>query len=72
MDIYINNENISYDNITLTKMKFIYNAINDGWSVEKNINSNGEKYIFKKKHNNQKEIFSNNFLDKFINDNLEK
>jgi hypothetical protein len=53
-------------------MSFIFNAINDGWNVEKheNLGSTESKYIFKKKHENKKEIFSNNFLEKFIQRNL--
>ena len=69
MDIYLDNNN-NFDNITLSKMSFIYNAINDGWKVEKINNEKGEKYIFKKNHENKKEIFSNNFLEKFVNKNL--
>lgn len=69
MDIYLENTN-KFDNITLSKMSFIYNAINDGWKVEKINNEEGEKYIFKKNHENKKEIFSNNFLEKFVNKNL--
>ena len=70
MDIYLDNSNYDFDKIKLSKMSFIYNAINDGWTVEKQLNNNDEKYIFKKKHENKKEIFSNNFLEKFINKNL--
>ena len=70
MDIYLDNSNYEFDKIKLSKMSFIYNAINDGWTVEKQLNNNDEKYIFKKKHENKKEIFSNNFLEKFINKNL--
>jgi hypothetical protein len=69
MDIYLENTN-KFDNITLSKMSFIYNAINDGWKVEKINNEVGEKYIFKKNHENKKEIFSNSFLEKFVNKNL--
>ena len=69
MDIYLKNTN-KFDDITLSKMSFIYNAINDGWKVEKINNEEGEKYIFKKNHENKKEIFSNNFLEKFVNKNL--
>ena len=69
MDIYLENTN-KFDNITLSKMSFIYNAINDGWKVEKISNDVGEKYIFKKNHENKKEIFSNSFLEKFVNKNL--
>lgn len=72
MDIYIDCNN-NLDNIKLNKMKFIFNAINDGWTVEKQFNNNDEeKYIFKKKHENKKEIFSNNYLEKFINKNFFK
>ena len=72
MDIYLDNNNNNVDKITLTKMSFIFNAINDGWNVEKheNLGSTESKYIFKKKHENKKEIFSNNFLEKFIQRNL--
>ena len=70
MDIYLDNSNYDFDKIKLSKMSFIYNAINDGWTVEKQLNNNDEKYIFKKKHENKKEIFSNNYLEKFINKNL--
>ena len=45
MDIYLDN-NYNFDNTTLYKMSFIYNAINDGWKVEKINNDEGEKYIF--------------------------
>ena len=72
MDIYFDYNN-DVDYIKLNKMKFIFNAINDGWIVEKQINNNDEeKYIFKKKHENRKEIFSNNYLEKFINKNFTK
>lgn len=71
MDIYIDNNNYQLDNIKLSKMTFIFNAINDGWTVEKQFSENNEeKYIFKKKHENKKEIFSNNYLEKFINKNF--
>ena len=49
MDIYLDNSNYDFDKIKLSKMSFIYNAINDGWTVEKQLNNNDEKYIFKKK-----------------------
>ena len=71
VDIYIDNNNINnIDNITFTKMKFIYNAINDGWSIKKIINNNQEQYIFKKNHEDKKEIFSNNYLEQFLKNNL--
>lgn len=44
------------------KMVFIVNAIENGWKVKKVDDS----YIFTKKHEGRKEIFSENYLEKFI------
>jgi hypothetical protein len=44
------------------KIRFIYNAIQDGWSVQKK----DKMYIFKKKHENKKKYVSEDFLKKFI------
>ena len=54
------------DNNTLSKMIFLYNAINDGWKIEK---KNG-LYIFRKKHDNKEEIYSDVYLENFITENL--
>jgi hypothetical protein len=47
-------------------MIFIINAVEDGWSVKKIADS----YIFTKKHEGKKEIFQNEYLEKFIETNL--
>jgi hypothetical protein len=47
------------------KMVFIVNAIDQGWSVKKVQDS----YIFSKKHENRKEIFQQDYLEKFIESN---
>jgi len=69
MDIIINDEidikNI--DNIKLKKMVFLFNAINDGWTIKK---QNGS-YIFQKKHEGKKEIFLDSYLMSFIKNNFE-
>ena len=54
------------NNDVLHKMLFIYNAIEDGWSVKK-INN---LYIFTKKHENKKELYLDNYLKKFIKENM--
>ena len=58
--------NIQVDKKTFTKMNFLYNAINEGWTVTKQKN----KYVFTKHHDGRKEVFSENFLDTFVQTNL--
>ena len=50
----------------LQKMIFIHNALDKGWSVKKNNNI----YIFTKKHENKKELYLDNYLKKFIKENM--
>ena len=61
----INNIN-NINKIKLHKMIFIFNALENGWSIKKN----KEKYVFQKKHNNEKEIFLDNYLNIFIKNNI--
>jgi hypothetical protein len=49
------------------KMLFINNAIEEGWTVKKNEDS--DSYIFTKKHENRREIFQSDYLEKFIQKN---
>lgn len=67
MDIYINhNKNLDINYLTLQKMVFLYNALEDGWEIKKN----NDKYIFVKKHEGKKEVFSDNYLRRFIEQNF--
>jgi hypothetical protein len=50
----------------LHKMIFIHNALDNGWTVKKNNNL----YIFTKKHENKKELYLDNYLKKFIKENM--
>ena len=43
-----------------TKILFIYNALQDGWTIKKTDNF----YIFKKKHENKKKYLSEDFFKK--------
>jgi len=54
-------------NIQFQKMMFLYNAINDGWSVKKQQDS----YIFKKNHEGKREIFCESYLHNFIKDQFD-
>jgi hypothetical protein len=67
MDIYIDsNDNNVIDYITLEKMKFLYNALESGWSIVKK----DDKYIFNKKHEGEKEIYLDSYLQQFILANM--
>ena len=53
------------DSKTLHKMLFIYNSIESGWKVKKRDN----RYIFQRLHGNKKEVFMEDYLEKFIAEN---
>lgn len=46
-----------------SKILFIFNAIEDGWHVRKHKNS----YIFSKHKCKEKQIFTEDFLNNFLN-----
>jgi hypothetical protein len=48
-------------------MNFIYNALENGWEVKKRDTTS---YIFRKKHNDDKKIFMENYLEKFVYTNF--
>lgn len=63
------NSNIDIQSISkvqLHKLLFISNALNEGWTV----NKNNDKYIFRKNHDNKKEVFLDNYLENFICKNI--
>ena len=55
------------DPILYKKMLLFYNAIEDGWDIQKH----KETYVLRKKHEGKKEIFSNDYLLRFLKKNLE-
>ena len=60
-------DNINIDCIEFQKMSFLYNAIEDGWNIQKNKGT----YVFKKKHEGKKEVFLDSYLQKFIEKNFD-
>lgn len=68
MDIQINVNNEKIDSITMKKMAFFYNALNDGWTIKKLV---GEKYLFTKNHEGKKQIFMDAYLTDFIKSNMD-
>ena len=47
-------------------MAFIFNSLEDGWTIRKNRDS----YIFTKPHNKSKEILMDSYLKKFLESNF--
>ncbi len=58
---------IQMDSVQFQKMTFVYNALQDGWTVQKQDDS----YIFRKKHEGKKEVFLDTYLSKFVKSNLD-
>ena len=63
-----NNEqlDLEVDKIKFQKMVFLYNALENGWSIKKRTDS----YIFTKNHEGKKEIFNDSYLSMFMRDNI--
>ena len=51
---------------TFIKMNFIYNAIQDGWTVKKRDGT----FVFQKKHEGKQQIFEPDYLETFIETNM--
>ena len=51
---------------TFQIMAFLYNSLEDGWSIKKN----GSTFIFSKKHEGKKEVMEESFLNTFVESNL--
>jgi hypothetical protein len=55
------------DSSQFQKMIFLYNAIQDGWTVKKQ----NESYVFRKKHEGKQEVFLDTYLSTFVKSNLD-
>ena len=62
------NEKISIDYVKLQKMAFLYNALENGWTITKNENN---YYVLKKKHEGKKEVYLDSYLHRFMKDNFD-
>jgi hypothetical protein len=67
LNIALNNKNITIDNATFQKMMFLYNSINDGWTIKKR----NDSYIFSKNHEGKREIFQDSYLMSFMKNNMD-
>lgn len=63
----LENDNVKVDIIKFQKMLFVFNSIEQGWSVKK---KNGS-YVFSKPHENKKEVLDDSYLLKFMKSNLD-
>jgi hypothetical protein len=71
IDIKLTNKNneqldLEVDKIKFQKMVFLYNALENGWSIKKR----KESYIFTKNHEGKKEVFDEQYLSIFMKDNV--
>ena len=70
MDIEIKiekNQSLEIDKIKFQKMVFLFNALDNGWSIKKRKDS----YIFTKNHEGKKEVFDESYLSIFMKDNAD-
>jgi hypothetical protein len=63
----IQNGNIKVNNVTFKKMLFLYNALEDGWSIKKK----EDTYVFSKNHEGKKEVLEESYLLKFMKNNFD-
>ena len=66
IEIILENKKIKIDPKKFQKMLFLYNSLDEGWSIKKNKDS----YILKKPHENKKEIFCDDYISNFIKTNI--
>ena len=56
-----NPESLKVDPIVLHKMAFLYNALENGWNIKKHNNP----------HENKKEVYLDDYLKRFMKENLD-
>jgi len=66
MFVEINLKDIQIDFIKFHKMVFLFNGLENGWTIKKNNNA----YIFSKPHEGKKEVFLDTYLKRFMQRNL--
>ena len=67
LEIKIEDKQIELDKVKFQKMVFLYNALDNGWSIKKR----KESYIFSKNHEGKKEIFDETYLTIFMKENTD-
>ena len=67
VDINVNKTSLKVDCILLQKIIFLYNALEKGWVIKKKKNL----YIFTKNHEGKKEVMLDDYLKRFMLENLD-
>ena len=70
MDIEVKIEktdNLDIDYSKFQKMVFLFNALDNGWTIKKR----KESYIFTKNHEGKTEVFEESYLSTFMKDNFD-
>jgi hypothetical protein len=62
----VDNCGVSLEIQKFQKMVFLYNALENGWSIKKR----KDKYIFTKNHEGKKEVFDETYLTTFMKQNM--
>ena len=67
MDLSLNTNNLKVSMVQLQKMAFLFNAVENGWTINKKKNL----YIFSKNHEGKKEVHLDSYLARFMKANLD-
>jgi len=67
IEIKIEDKQLEIDKIKFQKMGFLFNALENGWSIKKRKDS----YIFTKTHEGKKEVFDESYLAIFMKENTD-
>ena len=65
IEVKIEDKQVEIDKIKFQKMVFLFNALDNGWSIKKRKDS----YIFTKNHEGKKEVFDEEYLAMFMKEN---
>jgi len=65
LQIEINDIRLNIDKQKIHKMIFLFNALENGWSIKKK----NKEYIFSKNHEGKREVYNEDYLENFIKNN---
>ena len=65
IEVKIEDKQVEIDKIKFQKMVFLYNALDNGWSIKKR----NDSYIFTKNNEGKKEVFDEKYLSIFMKEN---